>query len=185
MGGYGSGRWGWGKSDEKTLVEDCRSLDIVPLIRDGTIRPDRFYRGTMRWTRNGEEVASIGFEVATEEDRGTFRLLYSVGREEKTPMNYVVPLATSRLVSGGRRWWFRCSAGRTGGPTCGRRVGKLYLPPSGKVFACRHCYDLAYTSSRESRKYDSMFRMLAADTHLPVDVVKRVMNRDRRRRSGT
>jgi hypothetical protein len=91
----------------------------------------------------------------------------------------VVPLLTSRLVSGGLRWWFRCPACRGGGPPCGRRVGKLYLPPGGKVFACRHCYDLAYTSSRESRKYNSMFRSLAAETKLPVAVVKRVLNGDR------
>lgn len=47
---------------------------------------------------------------------------------------------------GGRRPWFICMA-------CGRRVAKIYL--GGKKFACRHCYNLTYTSCQES---DSRFR---------------------------
>ena len=38
-----------------------------------------------------------------------------------------------------------CRAGRP----CGRRCGKLYLPPGGTYFGCRVCYDLSYASQRE------------------------------------
>jgi len=31
-------------------------------------------------------------------------------------------------------------------------VGKLYLPPGGKYFGCRHCYNLTYKSCQESDK---------------------------------
>jgi hypothetical protein len=41
-------------------------------------------------------------------------------------------------------------------------VGKLYLPPGGRYYGCRHCYDLTYTSCQESHKYDGMWRALAA-----------------------
>jgi hypothetical protein len=42
---------------------------------------------------------------------------------------------------GGSRAWFLCPA-----VGCGRRVAILY---GGGIFACRHCYQLAYASSRE------------------------------------
>ena len=52
---------------------------------------------------------------------------------------------TCRL--GGERPWFVCSvaANRV---YCGRRVTKLY--GAGRLFACRHCYRLAYASQQES-----------------------------------
>lgn len=40
----------------------------------------------------------------------------------------------------------------------GRRVGKVYLPPGGKYFGCRHCYQLSYRSSQESDKRVSALR---------------------------
>lgn len=49
-----------------------------------------------------------------------------------TPCNY-----------GGHRPWLICM-------NCGRRVAVLYL--GGKYFACRHCYNLTYTSCQESDK---------------------------------
>jgi hypothetical protein len=42
---------------------------------------------------------------------------------------------------GGERVWFRCRA-----KGCGRRLALLY---GGKVFAWRHCHQLAYPSQRE------------------------------------
>jgi len=43
---------------------------------------------------------------------------------------------------GGSRPWFICPA-----LGCGRSVAVLY---GGAIFACRHCYRLAYASTRES-----------------------------------
>ncbi len=64
------------------------------------------------------------------------------------PYGYVVPLAWSRLVSGGRRPWWQC-------PVCGRRCGVLYLPPGAGRFACRQCYRLAYASQQDRmRRWD-------------------------------
>jgi len=48
----------------------------------------------------------------------------------------------TRCNCGGQRAWFRCLA-----RGCGRRVAILY---GGEIFACRHCYQLAYPSQRES-----------------------------------
>ncbi|SDY53906.1 hypothetical protein SAMN05444340_11022 [Citreimonas salinaria] len=57
-------------------------------------------------------------------------------------MRYAVTLDTTRCNLGGARRWFLCPA-----RGCGRRVAVLY---GGKVFACRHCYGLAYPSQSES-----------------------------------
>jgi len=43
---------------------------------------------------------------------------------------------------GGHRPWFLCPA-----HACGRRVAIIY---GGGIFACRHCYQLAYASQRET-----------------------------------
>jgi hypothetical protein len=64
-----------------------------------------------------------------------------------------------------------------GGVPCGRRAGKLYLPPGGRYFGCRLCHGLTYTSCQESHKYDAAFRRLARDTGFDFATVKRVMNR--------
>jgi len=184
MGGFGSGRWGYGgKGDARTLVEDCRNLDVNRFVREGIIRPGSRSMGTWEWSRHGERVASIGYEADARADAGNLRLFYSSGRAGKREtLDYHVPLVTTVLPSGGRRWWFLCVASRNGGAACGRRVAKLYLAPSSKIFACRHCHRLAYTSSRESRKYDSLFKSLAASSCLPLGVVKDAMKGDRSRR---
>ncbi len=70
---------------------------------------------------------------------------------ERRDYAYTVPLVTTRLHSGGLRWWFLCPLSRNEQP-CLRRVGKLYLPPSGRYYGCRQCYNLTYTSSQESDK---------------------------------
>jgi hypothetical protein len=38
------------------------------------------------------------------------------------------------------------------GRPCQRRVGKLYLPPGGRYYGCRHCHALTYTSCQEHDK---------------------------------
>jgi hypothetical protein len=127
-----------------------------------------------------------GYEVNTWAESGSLRLTYAVGRggQERASLDYVVPLVTTVLASGGRRWWFLCPACRGGGPACGRRVGMLYLPPGGRVFACRGCHDLAYTSSRESRKWDGLMGRLAAGTGCPPGAVKAWLKRRRGPFSG-
>jgi hypothetical protein len=58
-----------------------------------------------------------------------------------------VPVVWTACRFGGERPWFVCP-GLSNGTGCGRRVTKLY--GAGRLFACRHCYDLTYTSQQES-----------------------------------
>ena len=55
MGGLGSGnRY---RFDKKTTTEECHSLDIRDLHREGLLKPSTCFRCS--WSRAGKEVASI------------------------------------------------------------------------------------------------------------------------------
>jgi hypothetical protein len=81
-------------------------------------------------------------------------LIYSISRDEnKEEFDYTVRLDHTFPFYGGVRWWFRCPLSRDG-YDCQRRVAKLYLPPGGRYFGCRHCYNLTYKSCQESHKLE-------------------------------
>jgi hypothetical protein len=42
------------------------------------------------------------------------------------------------------------------GRECGRRVGKLYLPPRARDFGCRRCHNLIYRSSQHAHAFDRL-----------------------------
>ena len=147
MGGPGSGSWHrWNLG---STVEDCLTLDINRLVKDGLIDPDS-RAGSLSWTRiqTGRQVASVGCRLDSfGPDDATFRLSYTVGRGgNKRPIEEAIRLQTTRPYFGGTRWWFTC-------PNCDRRAAKLHSPPGGDLFLCRTCYGLTYQSQRESPYY--------------------------------
>ncbi len=135
MGGSGSGR---GYQGGKDTTSDMRTLDIRRLQRNGLLTTGR--ASGWQWTRNGEEVASIQIRC----EAGCVMLSYQSRSNgcEWQAMAYAVHLEWTACTLGGRRAWFRCPANG-----CGRRVAILY---GGTIFACRHCYRLAYASQREA-----------------------------------
>lgn len=135
MGGIGSGRRYQGGKD---TTSDMRALDVRRLQRDGLLAPGRAFG--WRWTRNGEEVASI--QIRTEADRVILNYRSRSNGGEWQPMEYPVYLEWTGMHFGGRRVWFRCPA-----RGCGRRVAILF---GGSIFACRHCHKLAYECQRET-----------------------------------
>jgi len=143
------GRW---YLDKKDTVEDCRTVSIAFLRKHDYFCGWR--SGTILWKNwYGEQTASIGVEASIVDSENYARFHYtSTNRHtgEKTDYDYKVPLVTTPCNLGGVRWWFICPLSRNG-VHCGRRVGKLYLPPSGRYYGCRHCYDLSYESRNDSR----------------------------------
>jgi len=137
MGGFGSGR---GQSGRDT-TSDYRALDVRRLQRDGLLTPGRSFG--WNWMRDGKTVASI--QVRAETDQIILNYRHKSGGSEWQPMDYRVRLAWTDCTLGGRRAWLLCPA-----RGCGRRVALLYIGGSG-IFACRHCYKLAYASQRETR----------------------------------
>ncbi len=144
MGGMGSGsyyRWG-----SKDTTGDYRSIDVRRWNRDSLLEPGRTFG--WNWLRDDQIVASI--QVRSEMDRILLNYRHRSGdAEDWKSENYPVYLDWSDCHLGGQRPWFLCPASG-----CGRRVALLY---GGGIFACRHCYQLAYESQRET-DYDRAAR---------------------------
>lgn len=148
MGGYGSGRWGgYGK---KSTVEECRVLDIATFRQRGFLRAG--YTGNCRWSDwQGNEVASIGYAATG----NAIRLYYTIHWRDREPeqIDYPVPVVWVPCNFGGQRPLFVCPGTRCGG----QRAAKLYLPPGGRYFLCRHCHDLSYRSRQEYNKREALW----------------------------
>jgi hypothetical protein len=135
MGGPGSGnRWRYGA---KSTTDEYLTLDVRRCARDGLLRPG--YWGGLEWARGGQTVASITLQ--TEQGRVILTYRHRSGGEEWKDEQYPVCIVRTLCHLGGSRAWFICPA-----RGCRRRVAILY---GGAIFACRHCRQLAYASSRE------------------------------------
>jgi hypothetical protein len=150
MGGTGSGNWY--RFNKKTTTDECQTIDVRYLHRNGLLQPGHSF--SLRWSRAGRQTGSIGGIVDGSRPPKCMTLLYrhrsgSGGEWEKVRER--VPLEWTPCNFGGERPWFICpEAG------CGRRVAILYGP--GRYFPCRHCYDLTYRSRRDNKMYRTLHR---------------------------
>ena len=135
MGGVGSGRHYRHGGD---CTDDYRRIDVRYWQREGLLQAGTSF--SCSWSRNGETIADIN--VRTETDRVFFNYRHRRNGGEWKHEDYPVRLDWTACNYGGRRAWFLCPA-----VGCGRRVAILY---GGAIFACRHCYRLAYRSQREA-----------------------------------
>ena len=162
-------------------MEDCLVLDMNKLVRDGVVIEGQ-KAGTLLWKSiyTGEEKACIRYDLELIEPCNLrFYLMYTItaGRNEgEFAVKETIQFTTTRPNFGGKRWWFICPL-IVNEFACGRRIGKLYLPPGEKYFGCRSCHDLTYESCRESHKYDRIYRLIASDTGISVDGVKESLKR--------
>lgn len=162
MGAFGSGRH-W--LSRKTTVEECLTLDINKLVKDGLLHRSW---GELRWYRGGAETACIDYSLRDIGGSVYVLTLHSpiIHRGQRVPVAQNIPLVTTQLHSGGKRYWFSC-------PNCKRRVGKLHLPYGRSYFFCRRCYDLTYMSCQEFHKFDWFF----AGIGVPPSVGRRLFKR--------
>ena len=142
MGNFGSGKWS-NILTRKTSVEQCRVLSIKQLRLGGLF-------GSGCVTVDWRDVAGLVVASAVARFDGDGVIVGCGGLE------YKVGIERTACRFGGVRYWFLCPAVKDG-VYCGNRVTKLFLPPAGKVFGCRRCYDLTYQSCQESHKYDRVF----------------------------
>ena len=137
MGGMGSGRRYQGG---RSTTEDYRPLDVRKLHKAGLLAAGHV--ALWNWYSRGELRASIQVQA----EAGRLILSYTTTIDgERKDCRYPVMLDWTACQYGGGRPWFLC-------PACRRRVAILYR---GAVFACRHCYRLAYESQR-ARDYDRL-----------------------------
>jgi hypothetical protein len=153
MGGAGSGNYyHWWRSGKKTVVEDCLSLDANRWTREGILRAGVLASGSWQWTYSNGQGFIVSYQAdATDPDAARVGLSYSwvwPGSKDVQSESYPVRLTATFPRFGGRRWWFVCPL-VVNGRACNRRVGKLYLPPRGRYFGCRHCHRLTYRSAQE------------------------------------
>ena len=179
MGGYGSGRWRG--HDKKTTVEACLQLAVGRLVRDGLIAASSGI-GTLSCTdlRTGQPTATLTFRRELSRDGLVFRLRYTATGWDRREHDVDEPirLQTTRPPIGGTRWWFTCPLA-VDGRACGRRAGKLYLPPGERYFGCRHCHDLTYASSQRSHRWDRFAAVLARATGLEPTSFRRALSQSR------
>ena len=150
MGGEGSGNWY--RFDKKTTTDECHSVDVRYLHRNGLLKPGHWF--SLRWSWAGRETGSIRGVVNVDGRPDRVTLLYRHRRGiggEREDVREPVELAWTACNFGGERPWFICP-----GADCGRRVAILYGP--GRYFLCRPCYDLTYQSQRDNKMYRALHR---------------------------
>ena len=151
------GRWPY---SNKWTVEESKTITAQFLNKYKYFESGVRYGG-MTWSRNGKKTGNIGFVVSTKKGDEYIRFMYTQTNSDtgKTiEMDYKVQLVWTPCYFGGRRWWFICPIVINGQP-CHRRVGTLHLA-TDSYFGCRHCHNLTYESSKESHKFDKLYRYL-------------------------
>lgn len=133
------GRWA-GRG--KLTCESCKSIDVRQWHRSGYLSAGQWF--PWAWTRGGELMGSICVLTAADHLVLSYQIPSYGSDCERVEQR--IPIVWTPCQFGGRRPWFRCAV-YTNGQYCGRRVAKLYL--AGNLFACRHCYGLAYESQQE------------------------------------
>lgn len=129
------------------LTSDFLQIDVRRWQRDGLLQEGTSFA----WQWSGGGVARASITVAVEQGSVVLRYRYRYGQSsEWTEASYPVRLEQTPCHLGGSRPWFLCPT-----PNCGRRVAILYC---GALFACRHCYGLAYPTTRESAASRAMRR---------------------------
>lgn len=134
----------------KTEADDLRKISTSFLKKYDYFTG--FKSGTITWTQ-GEHKSSVGIEVSTLNNENYLRIHYSQtdnNTGEKKDFNYKIPLTATDCKYGGKRYWFICPWSKNG-TYCGKRVGTLYK--DGDYFACRHCYELTYSSRKVNKRY--------------------------------
>jgi hypothetical protein len=124
----------------KNTTDGYRSIDVRNSARQGYLQPGESF--SLHWNQLGVRVASAqghaSANVVVLSDR---QRLHGSDQWEQT--DYLIHLVRTPCHYGGERVWFLCPA-----RGCSRRVAILY---GGNIFACRHCYRLAYQSQRAQR----------------------------------
>jgi len=133
VGGLGSGR----PPSFPTTLDDLKAVDLRYLRRHGMLEPGR--GGTLRWSRAGREMGSIGLRCSGDAVLLSYRVTSWRGTEVEDVEEQVLLVRTAQPL-GGERLWFAC-------PGCGRRCAVLY---GGCRFRCRLCVDAPYGSQREA-----------------------------------
>jgi len=141
---------------DKPLVEDCLTLDLAWLMRLGTIRNGQTGNGELKWSIDGQSIASAHFRLELLGIENSRLIIDNVIRPDgdREVRKQTIVLAALPQHFGGWRWWMLC-------PLTGERVRTLHLPVGGDRFASRKALNLAYRVERLGhfdRPFEKLFR---------------------------
>ena len=145
----------------RLTVEQCLALTVGSFRRSGTWECTSGTTGTSSWSVPQGSLGKVyyaihndGYGLAIRIPRQDARLCGELRPLEES----LIPVTTTRAYLGGKRHWFRCPMVREG-KTCGKRVGRLYLPPGASVFGCTDCHNLTYWKSQtHDKRKDALAR---------------------------
>ncbi|MCD6174183.1 MAG: hypothetical protein J7K65_00255 [Planctomycetes bacterium] len=164
MGGFGSGHW-IDAMRRRVNTDLCRTLSIRTLKMMGVFDDDSSGEVfSVRWVNEiGEDAGCVNITPQAGGNGNKRSLRVEIGGcvtgGGSSVTGQDISITTTPYFYGGVRYWFLCPA-VVDGVLCEDRVGKLYLPPGGKLFGCRQCYGLTYESCRQSHKYDRVMGYL-------------------------
>ena len=169
MGGINSTRWD--DYQRKLTVEECFSLDVNLLVKDGFIKFGQRDSGVIVWTNQMTGIELGNCEVQTDItniDDSWISFTYKTLTSEQISQGIYLLATTPNY--GGIRWWFEC-------PDCGKKAVKLYLARE-PYFKCRKCANLTYNSCQKSRSsYDFgtlLTRSISATHEIPLNMAQRL-----------
>jgi hypothetical protein len=159
----------------KSTVEDS----LVLSVRDVRKRLYGGGSGTVAWSFPSGGQSAIAYFVTWAGAAPVVTLCYQ-GRHGPS-VRQPIRLQPTPTQFDGLRWWFTCPLFVSGasGAVCGRRAGKLYLPPCERYFGCRQCHNLTYRSAQEAHQTERLVsqlgfgpgvrrRLLASPRHRPA-----------------
>lgn len=134
------GRYYWNKKEE---VDGLLQIKVW-VLKKFKFLSGGFASGTLNWTYQGGK-SSVGVDVLTRGIDKHLKIKYTLTERDgtKKDFEYRIPIVTTPCHFGGERYWLICPAYKNN-RICSKRVGVLYK--SGDYFACRHCYNLTYSS---------------------------------------
>jgi hypothetical protein len=153
----------------RLTVEQCLPLTVESFNRSGTWKCPSGTTDNSSWTVSQGSLGKVDYSIQNDADGLAIRIRRQdalLCGELRLLEECLIPVTTTRPHLGGKRHWFRCPILRDG-KVCGRRAGRLYLPPGASVFGCRDCHNLTYWKSQtHDKSEDALARNLFA---LPGD----------------
>jgi hypothetical protein len=131
MGGIGSGNWC--RLGKKATTDQVRRIDISYMKKQGLLKPNTV--GNLKWSISAQPRGEINYICYKDSLLLSFNVRFRGGDWELIEQR--ISFDRTPCYFGGERLWFLC-------PNCNKRVGVLY--GVRKLFLCRHCYKLPYSS---------------------------------------
>lgn len=132
---------------KKRTVEESYGLSIFDLKKDRLLEKEA---GDW-WSRKSNGLTLLCTQVAINRPLWPTTLIVNATLTDALGREHPLERREVRITStpcrfGNQRWWFVCPGDR-----CGRRAGKLYLPPGENQYLCRHCHELTYEARQGHR----------------------------------